>query len=146
MLRAVAAAAAIAFGLVFLTAAPHAPQTAISIADDGGGMVGDYLKFYAMIRTAHIPMRVEGPCISACTLALALPPSQLCTTRTGSFGFHLASVNNIPDPAVTDELASRYYPLAVRKWIEIHGPLKEAPIYLSGVDAIELGIVRECEP
>jgi len=94
---------------------PH-PGT-IVITDDGGGVVSDYMKFYQRIELSGVPVRIEGMCVSACTLVLALPPSQVCVTERASFGFHLATINDIPQPELTNVLIHRFYPPAVQKWI-----------------------------
>lgn len=124
----------------------HISRAAMVIAYDPGGMISDYVRWFDRVRQAGVEVRIDGACISACTLVLSLPPADVCVTERGRFGFHLASVDGVADPETTKEIAAAFYPPAVLDWIEKHGPLVEAPIYLSGHDAIELGIVRECEP
>ena len=59
-------------------------------------------------------------------------------------GFHLSSLNGIPDRQLTEELAARFYPLPVQQWLIRRGPLKEAPIYMTGEEAVSLGVVKPC--
>ena len=138
--------------LALLAAVPAAAKlsdqraSVIVIDLDGGGNIGTYLTFYRRIEDAGIPVRVEGPCISACTLVLGLPRDEVCVTRTASFGFHLASSEGHTVPGLTSVLVQRYYPPKVQKWIKDNGPLTEDPIFLSGTDVIALGILRECDP
>ena len=120
-------------------------RAVVRVGDDPGGMVVDYLRWFDRMRAANVEIRLEGSCVSACTLVLSLPPDAACIMPTAKLGFHLASVNNEPDPALTDQLVLRYYPVVVQKWIKDHGPLAEAPIYMLGAEAISIGAMRECE-
>lgn len=123
---------------------PRPSYATIVIQDDGGGMVGDYLKFYQMVRAAGIRIRVEGACISACTLLLSLPASEVCMLPGSKLGFHLARDENGLNRELTAELVKRFYPPPVQKWIERNGPLRDAPIYMSGEEAVSLGVVQPC--
>jgi hypothetical protein len=119
----------------------------IVISDDGGGGVDDHVKFYDRIAASGIPVRVEGICVSACTLVLALPRSQLCITPTASFGFHLAN-DGAPNANLTDVLQDRYYPKSVVAWIKefLHGrPLTPSVIYMSYSEAIRVDAARSCD-
>lgn len=119
----------------------------VRIYDDGGGQISTYLEFYHRLQVANIPIRIEGACISACTLVLSLPRDEVCTTRDAKFGFHLASNAKGEDlPGPTAILVLIYYPPAVQAWIERHGPLKHDPIYMTGSDMIRLGVLKECSP
>ena len=101
--------------------------------------------FFDTLRASKVQIRVTGACISACTLVLSLPRSQVCVTSTAKFGFHLATTDNTPDVAATDMLKKWFYPESVQAWIDRHGPLAEAPIYLSGDDLIDMGVFPRCQ-
>ncbi len=122
------------------------PSYAIRLHFDGGGNVGDHLKFFRYIREANVPVQIDGDCVSACTLVLTLPASQVCIFPYGRLGFHLANLNGIDDPEITKQINDRFYPLKVLEWIKIHGPLQAAPIYLTGEEAIQLGVLPKCKP
>lgn len=123
---------------------PIAPPT-IEIASDGGGMVGDYDKFYTYLRAAGIHVKITGACVSACTLVLSLPKDEVCVGPAAKFGFHLATEDGIPNMKVTQDLIRWYYPEEVQKWIEQHGPLTSDVIYMTAQEAIQLGVVKACE-
>ena len=119
----------------------------IVINNDDGGSVDDHVKFYDRIAVAGIHVRIEGICISACTLALALPRYQVCVTPTASFGFHLAN-DGAPNANLTAVLQDRYYPQSVKDWIKefLHGrPLTPGVIYMSYEAIVRVGAVRPCD-
>lgn|ERR1035437_1421783 len=119
----------------------------IVIGDDSGGGISDHVKFYNRIREAGIPVRIEGMCVSACTLVLDLPRTEVCMTSTGSFGFHLASDGD-PNPNLTEALIQRFYPPAVQQWIKdytrLYGKLSERVIYMTFDDVIMLDVLSVC--
>lgn len=117
----------------------------IVIKDDHGGSIDDHAKFYNRIRLAHIPVRVEGYCNSACTYVLTMPPSEVCVTPRASFGFHLATLDGRPLRKFTDMLAYRMYPDAVRKWLKRHEPMQSEVTSMYADEAIELGVARRCD-
>ena len=120
----------------------HTPY--IEIVEDNGGMVSDYATFYGYIRQAHIPVHVMGACISACTLVLSLPPGEVCVGPQARFGFHLATTNDVDNPATTQYLVEKYYSAAVQTWIKVHGPLVSIPIFMTAKDMISLGVLAAC--
>lgn len=134
------------FALVTYLPPAHSNPPSVSIHLDPGGNVGEYLRWYRRLADAHIMAHIDGSCVSACTLVLAMPKDGACITQEARLGFHLASVNGLPDPVITQQLVDEYYPPAVQKWIKEHGPLQEAPIYMMGSEAISLGIMQECAP
>ncbi len=149
-----ALATLLAFFLVTatVTGRPYTPLTTVAlpaagpivIGDDYGGRVSTYLEFYQRIFSAGIFVKVKGICVSACTLVLELPGNEVCVYPTASFGFHLASIDNIANPVITDVMVRRYYPPSVQKWIAEHGPLKEDPIYMSAATLVKLGVFPFC--
>lgn len=144
-MRYILLAALIALATVVSFPTPQPVQAAyVQVINDPGGNVGDYLRWYERLNASGIQVRVIGACISACTLVLSLPKSASCITVGARLGFHLASVNGLPDPDMTKQLGAAFYPPAVVKWIEEHGPLVQAPIYMTGEELINLGVMREC--
>jgi hypothetical protein len=137
----------VAFALIVGPARGAVHPGVIVINDDGGGGVSDHVKFYNRIREAGIPVRIEGMCVSACTLVLDLPRNEVCITSTASFGFHLASDGD-PNPNLTEALIRRFYPPAVQQWIKdytrIHGKLSERVIYMTFDEIMDLDVLSEC--
>lgn len=123
----------------------HPTPGVIIIADDNGGNVEDHLKFYQRIHAAALPLRIEGDCISACTLALGMfTSSEICMTDKGSFGFHMAAVDGIPNRRLTNRLVHRWYPAKVQQWIKRHAPLTPEVQFMYADEAKELGLVVAC--
>ena len=55
----------------------------------GGGAVGDYLNFFAKVKQSGERVVIDGPCLSACTLALStIPRKRICVTSKAVLGFH----------------------------------------------------------
>ena len=116
--------------------------SALEITQDIGGRIGTYIEKYASVATSNETVRIDGPCLSACTIALGLRLSQLCVTPKAVLGFHAAydmyaSLDNpnksvqVTNHEATDLLLSTY-PTAVKRWIQTHGGLTRKMIYLRG--------------
>ena len=143
VLTALLAACMLVVSLPGLTPKRFARATVV-VRDDPGGMVSDYIRWLERVADASVLIRIEGQCISACTLVLALPPGAACMLPTAKFGFHLASIDGVPNEEATQELIQRFYPPRVQQWIKDHGPLVSAPTYMLGSEAIALGVIEAC--
>lgn len=132
-------------GWAMILTAPATPSHPIRLHFDGGGSVGDHLKFFSYIETSGVPVQVDGDCVSACTLVLSLPPQQVCIYPYARFGFHLATTDGVDNPEVTQAISDRYYPPRVQEWIKQRGPLKAAPIYMTGEEIIALRVLPACK-
>ena len=54
-----------------------------------GGDVEQYLMFFALLQETGERIVIDGPCFSACTLALStIPREQMCVTPRAVMGFH----------------------------------------------------------
>ena len=61
------------------------------IQRDYGGQIGPYLYKFAQVRESGQRVVIDGPCLSACTLALAvMPRERICMTPNAVLGFHAA--------------------------------------------------------
>jgi hypothetical protein len=131
--------------LFLLTVAFSAPGP-IVIGDDDGGSVDEHVKFYARIMASGVPVRVEGICVSACTIVLWLPKSQVCVAPTASFGFHAARFNQYWHRTFTEAMARRYYPEAIRKWIKEHDANVPIPEYMTAEEVVAADVLAYCDP
>jgi hypothetical protein len=119
-----------------MTLACVAPALAtVLIRDDSGGPVGGYMQRYAAIRDSGEDVVIDGQCLSACTLVLALVPRErICLTRQAVFGFHAAMAQQewrYPGAAnAATRVLWELYPEPVRKLIAERGGLSERMIYL----------------
>lgn len=120
-----------AFLLAVATLAAGPAQSAkstgpvISVSEDSGGEIVNYLLRTALAREQHAEVHIDGRCDSACTLFLSLPPRQLCLGARAYFRFHLPIAD---DPQTVHEAAgilTRKYPAWVNDWIASNNGLSE---------------------
>jgi hypothetical protein len=125
-------------GVVAATLTSVSPASAIMrIADDRGGLVIAYTERFEAARASGEPVVIDGACLSACTLAIAiLPRRQVCVTSNAILGFHAAWQPRAKGGRETSKVATRamyeVYPTKVRSWIARHGGLSEELILLKG--------------
>jgi len=113
------------------------PALAERISDDTGGLIDAYVQRFTRARDSGERMVVDGRCLSACTLVLALvPPERMCVTPNAVFGFHSAWSYDAQGSAALDQKATRslwdMYPERIRHWIRANGGLHQQLIYLRG--------------
>jgi hypothetical protein len=125
------------------------PCFAAQIVNDSGGRIGTYVERFTDLRNSGERMVVDGQCLSACTLVLALVPrDHICVTPNATFGFHAAwSPNNAGEAAVNLEatrLLWNMYPQRIRSWIRRNGGLGQNMIYLRGRQLA--GLYPACSP
>jgi hypothetical protein len=63
-----------------------------TITYDGGGVIQEYIDKYNAIRTSGGGVKIDGMCLSACTLVTMLPKDRVCVTPAASMGFHSATL------------------------------------------------------
>lgn len=127
---------------------------AIVIVDDRGGAAADYIRRTVEALRSGAEVRIDGPCLSACTLYLHLPPRQVCVTKRAVLGFHEArALSARPyvegaayEAAPRDERATRWvfawYPPAIRRWLTDRGGLTGRMLFLQGAELRRL--FRSC--
>ncbi len=134
---------------VVLLVLAFAPARAdIVIEGSPGGEATSFLRFFEAVRLSGERVVTDGPCFSACTLALSiLPRSRICATSRAILGFHAPRLmdglgNEYPAPAAATRLVAEAYPAPVRQWIRRHGGLTRRPIFLYGPELSRL--IRRC--
>lgn len=110
----------------------------VRIEASRGGVVGDYLQFFDVLRHSGQRIVIDGPCYSACTLVLStIPHDRLCITRRAVLAFHAPrrldqyGQEHAAPEAIT-RMMTATYPAPIRDWINWHGGLKGKPIFLRG--------------
>jgi lipoprotein-anchoring transpeptidase ErfK/SrfK len=92
--------------------------------NDEGGLLGAYVEKYRAMAARGDTLVVDGPCYSACTLALGIV--DVCVTPRASFGFHMAQSVTLfgyfPDYYWSRYMMA-YYPPEIRAWIVSKGGL-----------------------
>jgi hypothetical protein len=107
------------------------------ITGDPGGLVTDYVARFEAARASGEPVIIDGPCLSACTLAIGiLPRGQVCATPNAVLGFHAAwrlteNGGRVTSSDVTQAMYA-VYPANVREWIARRGGLTRRIIILKG--------------
>src|SRR5262245_12588035 len=107
------------------------------IQRDEGGQIGSYLQKFAQVRDSGERVVIDGPCYSACTLALAvIPRKRICVTPNAVLGFHAAWTKDRYGHTLASEggtsLLMASYPPSIKRWIARQGGLKETTITLRG--------------
>jgi hypothetical protein len=128
-------AAAIGALLALVSANPSSAE--VRIRWDLGGKIGPYLEKYAMVRQSGQRVVIDGPCVSACTLVVAVVPrDRICVTHRAMLGFHAAWTPDHYGRPVMHPEATRLlwdlYPPRVRSWIKRRGGLNGRTIVLRG--------------
>jgi hypothetical protein len=105
-------------------------QAEVRIRNDTGGSYREYTSKVQGLQASGERVVIDGPCYSACTLHLSLPPGQVCATARGRLGFHAVrdAQFGIPSPGLNEEML-RAYPANVRNWIVRNGGLQLHVIY-----------------
>src|SRR5262249_56146709 len=119
--------AALASALV-MVAGINPAAAEFRIQRDFGGQIGPYLYKFAMVGEAGHRVVIDGPCLSACTLALAvIPRDRICMTPNAVLGFHAAWMPGADGRPVRSAGGTRLlmavYPPKVREWIRRRGGL-----------------------
>ena len=140
------AAVIYAIGLGF--SLPCASATVL-ITNDRGGPLGAYLQRYSTIRDSGERVIIDGPCLSACTVVLALVPARrICLTSRALLGFHAAVASEEYMYPGAGSAATRtlfaLYPDAIRRLIVKKGGLSAKMIFLTADDLF--GSYSRCDP
>lgn len=120
----------------------------VQISSDSGGRIGDYFRWYKAIRRNGDRVIIDGQCLSACTLVVAIiPRERLCATRNAVLGFHAAEVDeyNARKSSVQASRALfKLYPASVQSWIARRGGLTSRMLLMRGRELDT--VVRPCGP
>jgi len=87
------------------------------IEDDGGGIIDLYAAEGRLLAAEHIPVIVDGPCMSACTVLVDEVRDNVCVTSKALLGYHQSFMikSGVPifgpmtyeTPGLNEYLASR---------------------------------------
>jgi len=124
-------------GVIGLMFGVGSASAEMRIQRDYGGQIGPYLYKYAMVREQGQRVVIDGPCLSACTLALAvIPRNRICMTPNAVLGFHAAWMPGEDGRPVKSTGGTRLlmavYPPSIRNWIKRRGGLNGKTIFLRG--------------
>ena len=111
---------------------------------DMGGDVEQRIRQVEKLRAVGTEVRIEGACVSACTLYLGLPNS--CVTAKAQLGFHgpRTRIPGLPLPREDfDRISSimaTYSPGQIRSWYMSEARMITESYYtISGAQAVEMG-------
>lgn len=141
----------LAFGCLILLCATTDLQARTKvqiIRADLGGDLAQRLVEVERLRALGTWVRIEGTCVSACTLYLGLPNT--CVSHTARLGFHgpRTRIPGLPLPQpIFDQLSRQmasYYPPKIRDWFMAKARLVTQSTYqISGAEAVAMG-ARRC--
>jgi len=114
----------------------------VTISNDRGGYVIDYIMRVVELRDSKRAVRFAGRCDSACTLLLGLPKDQTCLAPGAYFRFHAPSASSTVDAQLIERVMMSKYPNWVRLWIRNRGGLSEQIITMDFAYASQF--VRLC--
>jgi hypothetical protein len=104
---------------------------------DIGGDVGHYARHFADIERRGLQVRIEGDCLSACTMVLK--NKLTCAMPGARFGFHLAHTYNRETKEIIglsdygNKVLWEHYPIHVRQRL---GTLTENMVFVRATDFI----------
>jgi hypothetical protein len=105
-----------AIGAGTYTAIPKEPYV---IQYDGGGRLDEYYQTYSALRQSGRPVRIDGMCMSACTMVAGLIPlERVCVTPYAVLAFHSAyrvSMFGAEHSSEGTRMIWQTYPEAIRK-------------------------------
>lgn len=86
-----------------------------------GGSIQEFYERYSEVRTSGRPVRIDGMCLSACTMVAGLiPQERVCVTPYAVLGFHSAYMLTMVGPQHSSEgtrLIWQTYPAALRQML-----------------------------
>jgi hypothetical protein len=110
---------------------PSRSQNYQRIGSDRGGYVVQYALRMLKLKQSGKPVQFAGKCLSACTIYLALPPSQTCISPGASFGFHAPYGSSPNGNRMAQAYMLKSYPGWVRSWIASRGGLSSRVITMN---------------
>jgi hypothetical protein len=124
-------------GALLCVTAPVTAPADVRILSSPGGQIGPFLDLFEVVSATGERVIIDGPCLSACTLVLAIVPRQrICVTRRAVLGFHAASSWDWRGRRILEAEASEavlaVYPQPVQRWIQRHGGLSSRMLLLRG--------------
>jgi hypothetical protein len=117
------------FPLTSLAAVPPSIKDGrVTITDAPGGGVQVWEQKWTWIKKKEVPVKIDGPCASACTMVLDV--ENLCITSRAVFQFHMAyfrfgSGGAVNSNYYTAAYLYNHYPSWVRSWIKSQGGLRK---------------------
>jgi hypothetical protein len=117
--------------------APVPAPAEVRIFSSPGGQIGPFIDLFEVVGASGERVVIDGPCLSACTLVLAMVPRQrICVTRRAVLGFHAASSwdwrgRRIVEAEASDAVLAAY-PRPVQRWIQRRGGLSSRMLLLRG--------------
>jgi hypothetical protein len=92
------------------------------ISDDAGGIVDTYEAQARLMAATNIPVIVDGPCMSACTIFVDIDRANICLTERALLGYH-KSVYKKGDDDVFGDI--EYSTPGLEDYIKSHGGLPD---------------------
>ncbi len=82
-----------------------------------GGVIDHFMAQVANLKRDRVTLRIDGPCISACTMAADKARPRVCITPRASFQFH----NGYYCPRGDRFRPAGFYSRDILAWVDTHG-------------------------
>jgi hypothetical protein len=120
------------------------PRHSVVIAGDNGGEIGAYVTKYRTLAADGATFRIDGRCVSACTIVLTYA-DRVCITKRAVLGFHQARDKSGKRLQAGSDYMMSIYPAPVREYISAHGGLPPPTDMMLVTGPALRGLVRACE-
>jgi len=108
---------------------------------DPGGSVVERMRTIELLRENNAKVRIDGLCISACTMLLSLPGA--CVAPYTTLGFHSASEGLGRMSPFGNAIIKSFYPPKVQQWVDETKALEDLELTaMTAERAWELGVPK----
>ena len=117
-------------------------STEITIYRDNGGKLGNYYMDFIAASKTDQRVRLDGDCVSACTMILGLG-DRVCATPHARLGFH--KVREADGRTISTggtAMLRAMYPSSVQAWFDTHVTDDPNPVYMTSAEVSHY--VRSC--
>jgi hypothetical protein len=91
------------------------------IEEDHGGVIDLYSAQAEEMAGGHVPLIVDGPCFSACTIFVDIDRANACVTTNAVFGYHQSETDKTGGKSVFGQIS--YQTPGLNAYIKAHGGL-----------------------
>ncbi len=116
----------------------------ITITNDDGGVVRDYVLRANLAKLRSDQIRMNGWCASACTAFLGNPTT--CVTPRATFGFHGPTGGTQAQNRAAAETLARHFPKVLRDWYLTQAAQLQGQAYIvvTGEQLVQIGAAKWC--
>jgi hypothetical protein len=129
--------------LIAASAVQARVEQILIVRNDHGGVISERSDEIAHLQRTGQPVQIEGECLSACTMYLAL--QNTCVKPDTRLGFHAPQIAGqrlaVSDFEHWSQEIARHYPEPLKTWYMREGRLRQAGYFsIRGTELIRLGV------